>query len=73
MGEGNNIASVCPSIHSGVPTLAGGTYPCFGDLPWGSLYPGLGVPTLARGTYPGKRGVPTLAGGIPTLAWRYLP
>ena len=42
MGEGNNFASVCTSIHSGVPTLAGGTYPGFlgGNLPGE-------VPTLA--------------------------
>ena len=69
MGEGNNFASVCPSIHSGVPTLAGGTYPalvtylCWGYPPWqegrylpwlGDTYPGLEVPTLtSEGTYLG--------------------
>ena len=86
MGEGNNFASVCPSIHSGVPTVAGGTYPGSGGtylgkvptLAWGYLH-WLGVPTLtwvptfARGTYPDKRGGTYLDWGIPTLAWRYLP
>ena len=70
MGECNNFTSVCPPIHSRVPTLSGGTYPSFqGDLPWESPYPGLGylhwlgVPILTW--------VPTFA-GVPTLAWRYL-
>ena len=36
MGEGNNFASLCTTIHSGVPTLAGGTYPGFlGEPTWG--------------------------------------
>ena len=86
MGECNNFTSVCPSIHSGVPTLSRGTYPGFvGDLPWESPYPGLGylhwlgvpiltwVPTFVGGTYPGKRRGTYLGWGIPTLAWRYLP
>ena len=73
MGECNNFTSVCPSIHSGVPTLSRGTYPGFGeDLPWESPYPGLGylhwlgVPILTW--------VPTFARGY--LSWqeqRYLP
>ena len=71
MGECNNFTPVCPPIHSGVPTLSGGTYPSFGgDLPWENPYPGLGylhwlgvpiltwVPTFAEGTYPGLE-VPT--------------
>ena len=81
MGEGNNFASVCTSIHSGVPTLAGGTYPGFfgENLPGGSPSSGLRVPILARGTYPDLGtylcwGVPTLAiGEVPTLSRGYLP
>ena len=45
MGECNNFTFVCPSIHSGVPTLAGGTYPGFGGTYLGK------VPTLAWGMY----------------------
>ena len=74
MGEGNNFASVCTSLHSGVPTLAGvpilaflgGTY--LGEVPtlaWGYLY-WLGVPTLTW--------IPTFAGGyLPWQEGRYLP
>ena len=86
MGECNNFTSICPSIHSGVPTLSRGTYPGFGgDLPWESPYPGLGylcwlgvpiltwVPTFVGGTYPGKRRGTYLAGGyLPWLGGTYL-
>ena len=47
MGECNNFTSVCPSIHSEVPTLSGGTYPGFGGTYLGK------VPTLAWSTYIG--------------------
>ena len=74
MGEGNNFASVCTSIHSGVPTLAGGTYHGFfgGNLPGGSPYSGLRVPILARGTYP-DLGTYLCWGYLPWQEDRYLP
>ena len=74
MGEGNNFASVSTSIHSGVPTLAGGTYPGFfgGNLAGGSPYSGLRVPILARGTYP-DLGTYLCWGYLPWQEGRYLP
>ena len=67
MGKGNNFASVCPSIHIGVPTLSGGTYPSF----WGptlarDYFTWLGLPTMPWNMYP-RKGVPTLVGK--SLPW----
>ena len=70
------FVSICLPIHSGVCTLAGGTYPAWwregvptlarGYLIW------LGVPTLAWSTYHGKGYLPRLGRYLP---WprKYLP
>ena len=42
MREGNNFASVCPSIHSGVPTLAGVPTQALGGPTLGKSLPWLG-------------------------------
>ena len=62
--------SVCSQ---GVLSLAGGTYPGWGYLPWPGRYlTWLGVLTFAWSTYPGKGATYLCEGYIPWLG-RYLP
>ena len=64
----------------GVLSLGEGTYPGWGYVPWPERYlTWLGVLTFAWSTSSGKgatylwKGVPTLAGEVPTLARGYVP